>query len=243
MTQIQVPIWKPVAQYGTRVAWTSRYRDALDALAQNRKGRTSLTFFLAILYPENHDEHDPDAVVVMTRQSPPEVLGYLPRETAAIYRERMKEAGYMLMTSACEAVLSGGLVAPDTTYDYVLEVDLEMSTAPSPDHLVIHPELHQIDAYPELKKDGKGDYQFKVWLPRDALDNIKSDHRAHGWTTDSWNTVNYYLMNRQGIGLGHKVLSVPKAKHVYVFGEERADVIVEEISRRWITLRLEKKLS
>lgn len=240
MTQIQVPIWKPVAEYAVKVAWTSRYRDALEAVAQNPKGKTSLNFFLVVLYPDNQNEFDPNAVAVMTRQSPSQVLGYLPREIAALYRERMKEAGYEHMVSACEAVLTGGLVTPDKNYDYVLEVDLEMTIAPSPDHLVIHPELHRKEASPQFKKDANGDYRFKVWLPHEAVGNLKRDKRAHGWTTDSWNTINYYLMNQQGIGLGHKVLSVPKGEHAKVFGEEPVGVVVEDITRRWVTLRLEK---
>lgn len=240
MTQIQVPIWKPVAEYAVKVTGARHYREALDAIAQNPRGAASLNFFLVVLYPDDRNAHDANAVVVMSRQSPPEVLGYLPRDTAVRYRERMAQAGYEHMVSACEAVLSDGLVAPDTTYEYTLELDLEMSTDPAPDHLVIHPELHRIDAYPEFKTDSNGDYRFKVWLPHDAIGNLKHDHRAHGWTTDSWSTVNYYLMNRQGIGLGHKVLSVPKAKHGKVFGEEPVDVVVEDITRRWVMLRLEK---
>ncbi|HKT27818.1 hypothetical protein, partial [Dyella sp.] len=64
--------------------------------------------------------------------------------------------------------------------------------------------------------------------------------RTKGWTVDSWATVNYYLSNEKGIGLGFKVLSVPKAEHAQVFGEQPVNAVVEGIERRWVMLRLEK---
>lgn len=240
MSKITVPIWKPTAEYAVKAALTSRFRESLDELAKNRKGITSRIFTLVVLYPDKNNAVDPNAVLVMTQQAPPKLLGYLPSEIAAEYRKRMVEAGYDHLVSACEAVLSGGLVTTDKAYDYILEVDLDMSTDPHPDHLVIHPEMVRHPADPEFKKDADGLYRFKCWIPHDAVGHLHPKQRTKGWTTDSWTTVNYYLSNAQNIGLGFKVLSVPKAKHAKALGEEPVIAVVEEIKRRWVTLRLEK---
>ncbi|HFK2883156.1 HIRAN domain-containing protein [Stenotrophomonas maltophilia] len=240
MATITVPIWKPVAEYAVKAALTSRFREELDEVANNRKGSTSRIFTLVVLYPDNTNTADQNAVAVMTQQAPPRMLGYLPREVAAEYRQRMAQAGYEHMVSACEAVLSGGLVTTDKVYDYILEVDLDMSIDPHPDHLVIHPEMVRHTADPEFKKDTDGAYRFKCWIPHDAVGHLHPKQRTKGWTTDSWTTVNYYLSNAQSIGLGFKVLSVPKSMHARVFGEEPVTAVVEEIKRRWVTLRLEK---
>jgi hypothetical protein len=42
--------------------------------------------------------------------------------------------------------------------------------------------------------------------------------KIHTWTTDGWDTINYYVLNSQGIGLGHKLFSVSKADHARLFG-------------------------
>jgi hypothetical protein len=239
MTNIHVTIWKPKAEYRTRAAMTF-HRDELTAIAGNRKGSTSLVFFLVVLHPDNHNANDENAVAVLTSGPPPKLLGYLPREVAAEYRKRMTSYGFEHCTSACEAVLSGGLVAPDKTYDFILELDLAMDEAPSPEHLVIHPELQRIPAYPEFVRDADGAWRFKVWIPHGAPEDLHRERRAHGWTTESWSTVNYYLMNASGIGLGHKVLSVPKGKHTKALGAEPVKVRVEDITRRWATIVLER---
>lgn len=218
----------------------SNYREPLGQIAQNRKGQSSLIFSIVVLGPDNHNAADANAVAVTTQQSPYNVLGYLPREQAALYRARMAEAGHDHLISACEMVLSGGLVTPDRTYDYVLELDLDMTEDPSPEHLVVHPELMKLPSDPAFKKDSSGAYRFKCWLPYDAVDECHARLRTKGWTTDSWNTVNYYLCNRQGLGLGFKLLSIPKSEHEKAFGPEPVKAVVEDITRRWVTLRLER---
>lgn len=240
MSKITVPIWKPTAEYAVKAALTSRFRESLDEVAKNRKGTTSRIFTLVVLCPDNTNPTDSDAVAVTTQQAPHKILGYIPREVAAEYRQRMAHAGYDHLVSACEAVLSGGLVTTDKIYDYILEVDLDMSNDPHSDHLVIHPEMVRNPADPVFKSGADGVYRFKCWIPHDATGNLHPELRTKGWTTHSWTTVNYYLSNSQGIGLGFKILSIAKAKHARVFGEEPVTAVVEEIKRRWVTLRLRK---
>lgn len=240
MNKISVPIWKPRAAYAVKATWTIRFRHEIDEWTNNPPGTTSLISSLVVLYPDKDNAADPNAILVTTPVAPPKVLGYLPREEAAIYRKRMAEAGYPHLVSACEAVLSGGLVTPEQTYDYILELDLDMSEDPHPDHLVIHPETVHQPAEPEFKPDDQGVYRFKCWLPHDAVGSLHPKGRTKGWTTDGWDTVNYYLANAKGIGLGFKVLSISKAEHTRVFGEKPVNAVLEAVEHRWATLRLEK---
>lgn len=68
MATITVPIWKPVAKYAVKAALTSRFREELDEVANNRKGSTSRIFTLVVLYPDNTNTADQNAVAVMTQQ-------------------------------------------------------------------------------------------------------------------------------------------------------------------------------
>jgi hypothetical protein len=196
-------------------------------------------FTLVVLYPDKNNEADPNAVLVTTHRAPPQLLGYLPREQAALYRQRMAEAGYDHLVSACEAAISGGLVSPEKAYDYVLEVDLDLSEAPDPEHLVVHPEPVRLPADQAVQPDGEGQYRFKCWLPHDAVGALHPKGRTKGWTTDQWTTINYYLANTRGIGLGFKVLSIPKQEHAAVFGPAPVNAVLESIEGRWVSLRLE----
>lgn len=240
MSKVSVPIWKPRGIYGINAAWTSRFRREIDEWAKNPDGTTNVVSSLVVLYPDKDNAADPNAILVTTPVSPPKLLGYLPREQAALYRKRMADAGYVHMISACEATLTGGLDIEDRSYDYTLELDLDMSEDPHPEHLVVNPQTVRHPAIPEFKPDEQGVYRFRCWLPRDAVGMLHPQGRTKGWTTDGWDTINYYLANSKGLGLGFKVLSVPKADHARVFGGAPVNAVIEEIKHRWVTLRLEK---
>lgn len=240
MSKISVPIWKPRGEYAVKAAWTSRFRHELDAWAKNPDGTTCVLSSLVVLYPDKENAADSNAILVTTPESPPKLLGYLPREQAAHYRQRMNEAGYGHMISACEATLTGGLDTAERSYEYVLELDLNMSEAPDSEHLVVNPQTVRRPAIPEFKPDHQGKYRFKCWLPSDAVGFLHPKCRTKGWTTDTWDTINYYLANAKNIGLGFKVLSVPKAEHTKVFGDAPVNAVIEDIRHRWVTLRLEK---
>jgi len=238
---ITAPIWKPSAEYRVKAMFTSRFRASLDSLTKNRPGESSRIFTLVVLCPDNNNHADPNAVAVMTQQAPPRQLGYLPSAIAAQYRQRMDDAGFSHLISACEATVSGGLVTTEKNYEYVVELDLDLSIDPHPDHLVMHPELVRHPADPKFARDASGIYRFTCWLPRDALENHHPKLKTKGWTTSSWSTVNYYLCNDKSIGLGFKLLSVPKSEHLKVFGAEPVVAVVEKVERRWVTLRLESE--
>jgi hypothetical protein len=240
MTKVLVPIWKPRGLYGVKATWTSRFRAEIDEWAKDSDGRANVVSSLVVLYPDKDNAADPNAILITTPMQPPKLLGYLPREQAAEYRQRMAEAGFAHMISACEATLTGGLDTGDRSYDYVLELDLDMSEAPHPEHLVVNPQTVRRPAIPPFEPDEQGVYRFKCWLPHDAVGFLHPMGRTKGWTTDGWDTINYYLANAKGIGLGFKVLSVPKADHIRVFGEAPVNAVIEDIKQRWVVLRLER---
>lgn len=241
MSKISVPIWKPYGKFAVKATWTTRFRADIDAWAKGPEGQPQMVCSLVVLYPDKDNQADPNAILVTSPVAPPKVLGYLPREQAAEYRKRMVEAGYPHLISACEAVLTGGQVtAEQQVYDYVLELDLDMREDPHPDHLVIHPKTVWQPLNPAFQPDADGVYRFKCWLPHDAVGFLHPQGRTKGWTTDAWDTVNYYVANAKGLGLGFKVLSVPKVEHAQVFGETPVTAIIEDIEHRWVTLRLER---
>ena len=58
------------------------------------------------------------------------------------------------------------------------------------------------------------------------------------WTTDHWNTVNFYADNRKGIGLGFKVFEIPKAQYSAIFGQGEPQAILEALNGRVAVLRI-----
>ena len=243
MSNVRVPIWTSPRQFAVKATGTSHYREALEFLAQNKIGEGSFCFFIAVLYPDNKNDHDPNAIAVMTQEGRdgPEVLGHLPREVAVLYRRRMEEEGYAHHISACGAALTGGLRANEQNYSYTLELDFDLDTGPHPENEVSPAKTVRLPGTQPLKKDRDGAYRFECWLPGDAVGAYHLKWRTMGWTTPHWKTVNYYLQNQKGIGLGFKLLSVSKRRHAAVFGDDPVIAVIEAIKDRWVTLRLEKE--
>lgn len=240
--QVRAPVWTSPRTFTVKAAVAGYYRDALEHLAQNRPGEPSFCFFVAILYPDNNNPHDPHAVAVMTQEGRggPELLGHLPREIARRYRTRMDEEGYSHHISACGAALTQGVRTDERDYNYVLELDFDLDTVPKPDNEISPPSTIRFPGLPALKKDHDGTYRFRCWLPHDAVGAYHRELRTIGWTAPHWKTINYYLQNDRGIGLGFKLLTLPKNRHAAVLGESPVAAVIEEIQNRWVTLRLEK---
>lgn len=53
-----------------------------------------------------------------------------------------------------------------------------------------------------------------------------------------WDTVNFYADSHKAIGLGHKVLEIPKLQYQATFGDADVEAILEDLDGRWATLRL-----
>nr|WP_228441912.1 HIRAN domain-containing protein [Xanthomonas campestris] len=240
MQQQGVPKWPSAGCFEVQATGSRAYRGALGAIAQNPAGQTNLTFFRVVLVPNDQNPYDSNAVAVLYRSVSVEfeLLGHLSQALALDYRARMAALGHEAMVSVCDAMLSGGLEASDRDYAFVLELDLDLNQIPVVrDEDVAFDPLRQ-PANPEFRKDADGLYRFRCWLPG-GLDGHHRKNRTKAWTTPAWDTVNYYLQNAQGIGLGSKLLSIPKDQHRAVFGDYFAEAVVEAIDKRWVTLRLD----
>lgn len=239
MQQHQVPSWPSMGFFSVQATGSGAYRGALEAIAQNPRGQASLTLLRVYLVPNDQNPYDSNAVGVLVRSSNGELelLGHLPQSLALEYRGRMMALGHGAMMSVCDAMLSGGIETNDKDYAFVLELDLDLSQAPEVVDAGVDFERHRQPANPEFRRDADGVYRFRCWLPG-GIDGHHRKNRTKAWTTPAWDTVNYYLQNAQGIGLGSKLLSVPKEQHRAAFGDGFAEAVVESIDKRWVTLRL-----
>lgn len=241
MSELEMPEWPAEGLYGIQATGSGAYGDALSKIAKNPGDTTNLTFLRVVLLPDDNNRYDPNAVAVlhMADGSSPELLGHLSRAHAIDYRARLKTLGFESMASVCNAVLSGGLQTNDRSYSYVLELDLDLSISPTKGAIVAMGEPKREASNPTFEKDRQGSYRFRCWLTG-GLDGHHPKNRTKAWTTPDWDTVNYYLQNAQGIGLGAKLISVPKEEHRRAFGDGFASAVVEGIDGRWVTLRLDQ---
>jgi hypothetical protein len=237
----EVPIWPRTGLFPVQATGSKPNREALATLAGNAPGQTSLYFFTALLYPYDTNPYDPLAVGVTTLEAPT-LLGHLPAQLARSYRDRMQELGFRGV-SACGAVLSGGLDLGKSNYDFVLELDLDLLLKPAygMDCGTIIPSRAVVK--PEYTKGDDGSYTFRCWLPQGTAGHLHRHLRMKAWTTPDWGTINYYIDNDRGIGLGHKVLSIPKPLHRKLFGPDLATPSVESIEERWASVRLRRTAS
>ena len=83
-----------------------------------------------------------------------------------------------------------------------------------------------------LRKQGDGRYLAEVRLAHGTLKTMDKHRRVMSWTTDHWNTINYYLLNRQNTGLGHKLFEIPKDAHAEMFGKNEPEATIESIVGR-----------
>jgi hypothetical protein len=58
------------------------------------------------------------------------------------------------------------------------------------------------------------------------------------WTTDHWDTVNYYVSNKAGLGIGHKLFGIPKPEHRELFGEFEPEADIMSIEGRFAVIEL-----
>lgn len=78
---------------------------------------------IALLTPESSNKHDRNAVSVMIGGA---MVGYLGREFAPIYRQRLRAEGMGLVPVHCYAILTGGHQLPDgsrASYGVMLDIE------------------------------------------------------------------------------------------------------------------------
>jgi hypothetical protein len=240
MAKIELSSWAPLGLFPVQATGSHMAHDVLAELAANSKGQTGLCYLPVVLYPYSTNDYDPNAVGVMALPSMgSHLLGHLPRQLAVAYRERMASLG-MPPFSACDAVLSGGMKDKEKQYNFVLELDLDLTGVPTEEPQLTHYAAVRVPTQTGPLEDLGPGYVFRGWLPQGSLGALCPKRSMHSWSTAEWKTVNYYVLADNGIGLGHKLLSFPKSLHRKLFGQGEATATLERIEGRWALVRLEK---
>ena len=226
--------WGATGLFRLSAVGESYYREALVRIAKNEPGKGAMAFCTARLVPEDLNPHDKNAVAVYVGEFK---VGHLARDTAVEFRAALSRLEHRsLPQTTCDAVILNGLVADGRMYEYSIELDLEPNGEPPTPAIPKYFKVERRDFEPPLKSQGVGLYEVAAWMPQEALDNMDKRQRVESWTTDHWDTINYYLRNRQGIGLGFKVLAVPKELHRKLFGAGEPEVAVMRVEGRTVTL-------
>ncbi|MDM0068370.1 hypothetical protein [Variovorax sp. J31P207] len=231
--------WPGTGMFAVAAVDESYYREGIARMARNEPGKAAMMFCTARLVPEALNPHDANAAAVYVGEAK---VGHLARDLAVLFRASLARLGHQdAPETTCDAVILNGLVADGEAYEYSVELDLPLDgDAPTLAVPKFHEAVRQ-DPDPPLRPRAAGLYEVTVWMPHDALDSMDKKQRVESWTTDHWDSINYYLRNRQGIGLGFKVLDVPKALHADLFGDHEPAVNVMAIDGRAVTLLFKRR--
>lgn len=227
--------WDSTGRYSLRAVGTSYYCDQIEAVAQNTDGKSALTFCTAELVPEANNEADVNAIAVHIHGKK---VAHLSREFASKFRGFLKQLPSELQITTVEAVILNGLRTEDKAYEYSIELDfpdtLKISTEPVRD---IN-EIIRINGYPPIELQPNGTYSVKVWVPTSNLNDLDKNKTVETWSTEKWNTVNFYALNRQRLGLGFKIYELKKQEYIRFFGETDPECLLEIGDTRIALLRI-----
>ena len=195
---------------------TSHYRSRISKLAQNPVGKRTLSFFIAYLVLDNKNRYDSNAVKVVIQGK---TVAHLSREYAKTYRSYISDLPKYVEHISVAAAITNGMTTPDGgEYEYTIELDI-------PDSLKIYLSSNpQADepvrrfGYANPQPDEDGNVEVTVWMPVSDPKDLHESLSVEEWTKDSWDTVNYYIDNRQRIGLGIKVYEISKQEYTKIFG-------------------------
>ncbi|WP_218511978.1 HIRAN domain-containing protein [Variovorax sp. dw_308] len=217
------------------IAGTSHYRGAIAAIAQNPINTHALVICLGYLVPDDQNPHDPNAVRVVIEG---QTVGHLSASFAQTYRSYLSHLPERIEHVSVAAVITNGLRTKDRAYEYTIEIDF-------PDDLGIgiltepmEHEIIRVNGYSALQPDADGSYSAKVWVPTGDFDELHKSRAVEEWTTDAWETVNFYACNRQNIGLGLKVYELTKAEYAALFKDGPTTGVLVLRKNRFATLRL-----
>lgn len=228
-----VAYWVGDTVYAVPVVGTSHYRQHIEEIAQNPNGYRAVVFATAELRLEPNNQFDPNAVAVYIEDKK---VGHLARGFAPVFRQKASLAEECLTTFA-DAVITNGLRIGDKEYEYTIDLDIPQSFEFIVDPLREH-EITRGCGYPPLLKNESGDFTVDVWIPVSDFSDLHRLREVNIWTTDAWDTVNFYIMNRQGIGLGYKIYEMPKAKFEELFSIDTVQASVDLNQSRFATLRV-----
>jgi len=207
--------WDSTGAFKIAIAGTSHYRAEIELISRNLQDTRSLAICLAYLVLDEQNPHDANAVKVIIGGK---LVGYLPAGYAQTYRSYISELPRHVKHVSVAAAITGGLRTQERDYEYTVELDI-------PDSLKLHVTNEPMDqtvvranGYAPLQPSIDGTYFVKVWVPTADINELHRSQRVQEWTTDAWETVNYYALNRQGIGLGFKLYELTKQQHATLFG-------------------------
>jgi hypothetical protein len=207
--------WQPSGLFQLKTVGASYYQDNIAKIAKNPIGENALAFCTATLIPEDTNRYDSNAIKVVIES---EHVGYLSGEFAVTFRSYFKKFELDVQTTTCDAVISAGIKTLERTYEYIIELDISNSPTSPTAIAPSYPKPDRRGAAAILHPQSNGTYLITVWLDHYALYDMHKEKRIHIWTADHWTTINYYMMNGKGIGLGHKLFEIPKTEHYKIFG-------------------------
>lgn len=218
--------WSPTGAFPINAVWTSYNETALKELANNKPGHGAYSLCTAILEIESGNIHDAIAIRVLVNNR---TVGYLSREMSIAFRNYFSTHNLPLQSTTCDAIISGGLLTPETKYNYSVHLDLDLeASAPKS----IAPTYHKIerrDPDPIFHKLADGSYLVEARILPNVLQDMDKHKRVFDWTTDHWDSFNYYLCNSQNLGLGHKLFGIKKTAVNRMFGGEFPSGTLEAI--------------
>lgn len=207
--------WPATDTFSVAAAGASYYRGAIEAISGNPDGELALVLCTATLMPEDNNAADPNAVAIYIAEKK---VGHLDRQLAQDLRQHLLTQGIPVQTTTCDAAITGGLRAPEKEYSYTIELDLPLPLSLPDCRKPTCSNVVRSSPAPIFYWREPGWCLVETRMPFHA----RADHDPYSvnyWTTEEWSTVNFYLSNSRGIGLGHKLFGINKAEIQEKFGE------------------------
>ena len=228
--------WPGSGSFPLEVVGETYHREAIAQIARNPEGKRALVYCTASLLPETGNLHDPHAVAVLIDGKK---AGYLSRDLAFVFRARLSALDIALRETTCDARITNGLKVDNTAYAYSIHLDVALeSSAPTATQANFPVPLRK-NPDSELVQGVDGRYVLSAPIEAYVLADLKEGQFLDPWTTENWSTINWYAPNRQGIGLGHRLLSIDKAVYARVFGQVEPDAVVESIDGCTVAVSLD----
>lgn len=102
--------WPRCDAFEMEVTGESHHQRALKALAGDHGDEAARQEVVATLVPDDANPYDINAVRV---EIGGQLVGYVPREDAPVYRERLKECAGAVVAATCGAIVMGGFIGRD----------------------------------------------------------------------------------------------------------------------------------
>jgi hypothetical protein len=199
--------WEPTGQFPITAVGTSYHEADLKTLAKNMPGHAARTLCTATLQSESTNVHDSNAICVLIANQP---VGYLSRAVALAFRDYFARRKVPLQPTTCDALISNGLFMADRQYSYSVSLDIDLVSSKPKPIAPTYPQIEHHNPDPIFHKMTDGSYLVEARIDPDVFDDMHKHKLIKEWTTDHWDTFNYYLSNSRNIGLGHKLFGIKK---------------------------------